>query len=74
MADKNELMMLEAIRLEIRAATKDLYEILGRMANSWPHSAQAVELRNRADRLSKLSFYDTFLANDEKEALGHEVE
>lgn len=67
MADRNTLMMLEAIRLEIRAAA----ETVANAAADVSGTLEA-ELKLRADKLSRLSFYDFELATNEKEALGHD--
>lgn len=61
------LMLLEAIRLEIRAMTED---VIGAVMNTPGGYDKANVLRKRADKLSVIGFSNINLANDEKEALG----
>jgi len=65
MADRNTLMLLEAIRLEIRALIEAGIGI--------PHNQGRVrELQRRGNSLSRMGFDGVNLAADEKEALGYE--
>ena len=67
MADRNTLMLLEAIRLEIRAAAED---VASAVLNTPLGYDKAYALRTQADTLRRMAFTDANLANDEKEALG----
>jgi len=69
MSDRAELLLLEAIRLEIRAAAD---VIAARLRDSMASSKRCWQLRDRGDKLSRMGFDNTNLANDEKEALGHD--
>jgi len=59
---RDMLLLLEAIRLEIRAAAA---------ADATDHW-KASGLRKSADKLAEMSFQNINLASDEKEALGHD--
>ena len=62
MSDRAELLILEAIRLEVRAAS---YR---------SGTANREGLQRRANKLARMAFDNTNLANDEREALGYDVE
>lgn len=64
---RDQLILLEAIRLEIRAATEDIASAIAETPAGFD---KANLLRQRADKLAKIAFDNTNLANDEKEALG----
>lgn len=65
MSDRSTLMLLEAIRLEIRAAADVVF-----MIRDGKTCIGVDTIRQRADKLSRMGFDNISLANDEKEALG----